>query len=158
MKRKPDNKFGIVYVMQFGKYYKIGKANLKMQRFGEYTKLPEKPEYVCVGVVLNALCIEEELHEKYKDKRVRGEWFDLTLGELNYLCFLLERSSLFCLHDGWEGLTDDNSTLHHVQLYYGRKDLQFNFNEAKKVINKYKEFKREFIKITEGDINETLGR
>ena len=149
MKRKPDNKFGIVYVMQFGKYYKIGKANLKMQRFGEYTKLPEKPKYICVGVVLNALLIEDRLHKEFKHKRTRGEWFNLTTQELNRLCLFLETMSLFCLHDEWESIIGDQSTLYNVQLYYQQNNMQFDHNEAIKVIDKQKEFRAEFVNRTE---------
>lgn len=75
-----ENPTGYIYVMKNCGYYKIGKAQIGSSRFGEYTKLPEEPEYVIKTIVGNYHKVEAALHERYKDKRLRDggcEWFEL---------------------------------------------------------------------------------
>lgn len=75
-----ENPKGYIYVMKNCGYYKIGKAQIGSSRFGEYTKLPEEPEYVIKTIVGNYNKVETALHERYKDKRLRDgecEWFEL---------------------------------------------------------------------------------
>lgn len=60
-------------------YTKIGKA--VNPKFRERTLQSEKP-----SISLFSICdslIESELHREYKNKRVRGEWFNLTESEIN---------------------------------------------------------------------------
>lgn len=74
------NPKGYIYVMKNCGYYKIGKAQIGSSRFGEYTKLPEEPEYVIKVIVGNYNKVETALHERYKNKRLRDggcEWFEL---------------------------------------------------------------------------------
>ena len=69
-----------IYVMKCCGYYKIGRAQIDSTRFGEYTKLPEEPEYIIKQIVCNYQKVEIALHERYKDKRQREgmcEWFEL---------------------------------------------------------------------------------
>lgn len=76
-----ENESGIIYVMKNCGYYKIGKAKIGSSRFGEYTKLPEEPEYIIKRIVSNYHKVEIALHERYKEKRLRDgtcEWFDLS--------------------------------------------------------------------------------
>ena len=58
---------------------KIGKAVDPKHR--EKTLQSEKPTISLFAVCENN--VESELHKQYKDKRVRGEWFDLTDEEIN---------------------------------------------------------------------------
>ena len=63
-------------------FYKIGKSiNPKVR---EKTLQAEKPTYTRVKVWDKN--IESELHKKYKDQRVRGEWFKLTHIQVKYIC------------------------------------------------------------------------
>lgn len=60
-------------------YTKIGKAI--NPRFRERTLQSEKP-----SISLLAICeslIESELHEKYSEKRIRGEWFNLDENDIS---------------------------------------------------------------------------
>lgn len=63
-------------------YFKIGKSLSPLTR--EKTLLSEKPilslRYVCKRDV------EKELHAKYADKNVRGEWFNLTDEDITEIC------------------------------------------------------------------------
>lgn len=75
--RAPKQKTYLMKVSNTG-YTKIGKAlNLK---FREKTLQSEKP---CI--ILFAVCeslVEHELHVKFKDKRIRGEWFNLDMNDI----------------------------------------------------------------------------
>lgn len=63
-------------------YYKIGKSCNPLQR--EKTLQAEKPSVKLVKV-FNEDC-ENELHNKYKKQRVRGEWFNLNKVQVEYIC------------------------------------------------------------------------
>ena len=63
-------------------FYKIGYSTNPEQR--ESTLQSEKPTIKMVKVWDKF--IEKELHEKYKDQRVRGEWFKLTPTQVKYIC------------------------------------------------------------------------
>lgn len=61
--------------------YKIGKS--KDPKFREKTLQSEKPT-----ISLFAVCekdIESELHNKFSDKRIRGEWFDLNKDDVKWI-------------------------------------------------------------------------
>ena len=85
---------GYIYVMKCMGYYKIGMATGDLVRLGEYTCLPEKPLYEIIQYVYDAREIENELHSKYKHKRVRSEWFNLSFTDLNDICIYLKDKSL----------------------------------------------------------------
>lgn len=63
-------------------YFKIGKSLSSLNR--ERTLLSEKPilslRYVCKRDV------EKELHAKYAEKNIRGEWFNLTEEDITEIC------------------------------------------------------------------------
>lgn len=62
-------------------YCKIGKS--KNPRFREKTLQSEKPTIEMLFVINKN--IEKELHRRYSDKRVRGEWFRLEDKDVEYL-------------------------------------------------------------------------
>ena len=63
-------------------YYKIGKSNNPEHR--EKTLQREMPNIKTVKVWEED--IEKELHHKYAEHRVRGEWFKLTKPQVKYIC------------------------------------------------------------------------
>jgi hypothetical protein len=63
-------------------FYKIGKS--VNPRLRERTLQSEKPSIKMIKVFDKD--IEKELHNKYKEFRVRGEWFDLNKIQINYIC------------------------------------------------------------------------
>ena len=79
--KKDGNKDAKTYLMHDSNtgYTKIGRSvNPRMR---ERTLQSEKP-----SITLFAICyelVEKELHQQYKNKRVRGEWFDLSKDEIN---------------------------------------------------------------------------
>lgn len=77
---KPSNndiKTYIIFEENTG-YYKIGKS--KQPKIREKTLRSEKPNIKMILVCDKN--IESYLHKKYKDKRIRGEWFDLSSDEI----------------------------------------------------------------------------
>lgn len=74
------------YLMSCGKpnVYKIGKSVSPTSR--EKTLLSDSP-FIKLFHVINKN-IEAELHKKYKNKRIRGEWFELEDKDVNYILTL----------------------------------------------------------------------
>lgn len=62
--------------------YKIGCSIDPLKR--EKTLQSEKPNIKIIKIFENY--IEKELHIKYNDFRVRGEWFNLNNIQINYIC------------------------------------------------------------------------
>jgi hypothetical protein len=63
-------------------FYKIGYSNNPTRR--EKTLQSEEPTIKMVKVWDKF--IEKELHHKYKEQRIRGEWFRLTPIQVKYIC------------------------------------------------------------------------
>lgn len=79
------NEVGYVYLVKMGEHYKIGISKSPEKRLGEFTKLPNELEKICVVKVKGYKRIEEYLHEHFADKRVRGEWFELNEEDIEYI-------------------------------------------------------------------------
>lgn len=66
--------------------YKIGRSKDPSNRMATFAvKLPFYPEYLCLIHTLDMYTLESELHRKYADKRVAGEFFALDETDLEYL-------------------------------------------------------------------------
>ena len=83
---KPENKITVptkTYLMKdfFRGVHKIGKSINPQVR--ERTLQSEVPTIELVHVIDED--IEKHLHEKFSPKRIRGEWFNLSINDLNYI-------------------------------------------------------------------------
>ncbi len=85
-KEKKDDvkiyKAGYVYLMRdigLG-YYKIGFSGNPTHR--ERTLQAERPSIELLYSWLSNWKTEQQLHERYKEKRVRGEWFNLSPSDI----------------------------------------------------------------------------
>jgi len=78
---------GKVYLLYAGQYYKIGLTTNKIEtRIKDIQRNTPWPITV-VKVVETDDCagLEAELHERFKERRVAGEWFALEEDEVNYI-------------------------------------------------------------------------
>lgn len=78
---------GFVYLVQSPTgAYKIGKAkdpNDRQKTFG--IQLPFEVEFIALVPTPNMKQTEDELHRQFADKRVNGEWFNLTPEDVEYI-------------------------------------------------------------------------
>ncbi|MBP1697012.1 MAG: uncharacterized protein H6Q41_2200 [Deltaproteobacteria bacterium] len=75
--------FGFVYLMKSGKHFKIGRSNCAERReFELRILLPEKLELVHKIKTDDPCGIEKYWHDRFKDRRKGGEWFDLSPSEV----------------------------------------------------------------------------
>lgn len=73
-----------IYLIRCGKYFKIGISGNPLKRAESIqTSTPYKTELLYAERFENATEIEKELHQLLKDKRVRGEWFELQKGDFS---------------------------------------------------------------------------
>lgn len=62
-------------------FYKIGRS--VNPKYREKTLQSEKPTIRMI--YFGKIDIEKSLHKRFKDKRIRGEWFDLQETDINYI-------------------------------------------------------------------------
>ena len=81
---KDDLKFGYVYLMKSGQYYKIGKSDCVEKRNYEIgIKLPEELKIIHKIKTDDPSGIEVYWQNRFKNKNIRGEWFDLSSSDIN---------------------------------------------------------------------------
>jgi hypothetical protein len=77
--KESDIEFGYVYLMKSGRFYKIGCSNnVERRNYDIGIKLPENLEILHKITTDDPTGIENYWHNRFKDKRKQGEWFDLS--------------------------------------------------------------------------------
>jgi len=80
---KADPVQGYVYLLRFGKHFKIGKSNAAGRRERELAiLLPDKSKMVHVIKTDDPSGIEAYWHARFAAKRGNGEWFELDANDL----------------------------------------------------------------------------
>jgi hypothetical protein len=76
---------GYVYLVKSGKLYKIGFSTNHWQRKSELHKQTSEgiSEIHTIAAIDDAPGIEKYWHERFKDKRQHGEWFDLSAEDIS---------------------------------------------------------------------------
>jgi len=80
-----NTKSGYVYLMKFGNEYKIGTSINVERRFRELkTQMPYNGEIIHTITTGDPEGIEAYWHRYFSDKRLKGEWFDLSGADVRY--------------------------------------------------------------------------
>jgi hypothetical protein len=80
---KDDLKFGYVYLMKSGRYYKIGRSDcVEKRKYDIGIKLPEELKTIHKIKTDDPSGIEAYWHKRFEDKRKGGEWFDLSSSDV----------------------------------------------------------------------------
>ena len=78
-----DFRAGFVYLMKSGRHYKIGKTNaLDRRQYEIGLELPEKIEAIHSISTDDPSGIEAYWHNRFKAKRLNGEWFALSIEDV----------------------------------------------------------------------------
>lgn len=85
----PDVDDGYVYVAKSARFYKIGRSKNPIERIKGITP-PHGRKLVSVHKVANRHKAEKLLHEAFKEKRARGEWFKLNKDDLKRIPIFLQ--------------------------------------------------------------------
>ena len=89
-------KYGYVYVVQCGPYYKIGYRKNPDQRITQLaTQPPFELELKYIWGWSDARSLETELHRLFEHSHVRGEWFELDAMDLEILADLHKTIGIF---------------------------------------------------------------
>jgi len=91
-KSRKTSKAGYVYLLQSpSENYKIGYSATPEDRVKTFKNtLPFEVEYICLIPTDNMRKLEGELHDRFEDRRVEGEWFALTENDVAYIKLLAE--------------------------------------------------------------------
>lgn len=77
--RDIENDFGFVYLMKSGRFFKIGRSNSTGRREYELAvQMPEALKMIHEIRTDDPAGIEAYWHNRFKEKRKNGEWFDLS--------------------------------------------------------------------------------
>lgn len=89
---KGGSKFTYVYVMidKNTGYYKIGHS--KNPKYRESTLQSEKPTIELIHTYNAKISDEKHLHDTFSDKRIRGEWFDLSGSDIQLINSYFQRN------------------------------------------------------------------
>ncbi len=116
---------GYVYLVEGeGEIYKIGRTAQLEQRMSFFEiKLPFATQLVCAVQSDDIVTLERQLHERYKDKHLNGEWFRLTeqdvkeimemARDVTYIKNILRLDA----PDDWRLSKEPKSTWHHDSTY-----------------------------------------
>lgn len=85
------NDIHYVYIMfnKHNKYHKIGRS-IKPE-YRERTLQGQEPDIELVEKWIASAEVERTLHRKYKEKRMRGEWFDLTENDVEEIKIFMQK-------------------------------------------------------------------
>jgi hypothetical protein len=89
--KKPKTSGYIYLIRSDNKGFKIGYTTNPKNRITTLeVKLPFAIEYECLIKTDDIAALEKDLHTQFADKRINGEWFDLSEDDVKYIKSLAE--------------------------------------------------------------------
>jgi len=87
-----ERNIGFVYLawLETTEYYKMGRSRTPKTRFLGMTQMPVDIVMLHKIPTNFMVYLERDLHERFAEKRVRGEWFKLTDDDLVYVTSIKE--------------------------------------------------------------------
>lgn len=82
-KKEPAKTFIYLLFNRRNGYYKIGRA--KVVEFREKTLQAEEPDIELICSFPGTSTVEKNLHQLYHEKRIRGEWFQLSEDDVSHI-------------------------------------------------------------------------
>lgn len=82
-KEEKDQAYGHVYLLKHGNDYKIGKSYDVTRRYKEIkVQMPQVTEEIHTIATDDPSGIEAYWHNRFRDKKLEGEWFQLSLSDV----------------------------------------------------------------------------
>jgi len=83
---------GFVYIVQSGTYFKIGRSSDVLRRLRQLqTGSAEDVVLILTLKFRNCATMEKQIHRRFKEKRLRGEWFDLKPKDIKWIVFKFQK-------------------------------------------------------------------
>jgi hypothetical protein len=119
-------------------FYKIGKS-IK-PKFRERTLQSNEPNVELLGYCDSNIIAEKSLHEKFKDKRIRGEWFNLNKDDIEYIMSYTSKDIVIVddFIPSGKGHTEGNICKINNENYVIKKSKSKNLLYDKQTTYKYK--------------------
>jgi hypothetical protein len=94
---EPEPKAGYVYVLKAGPYYKIGVSTNIDRRIKQLSTLPPFDlELIFTIQTSDMYGLESKLHERFDHQRQNGEWFILTITDIEWIRSNAANIQTFC--------------------------------------------------------------
>lgn len=89
-----NEKLGFVYIIESNLGYKIGHTKNIEKRTNIFNvKIPFEWEYQYIFMLDDYKKLEKKLHHIFKQKRIKGEWFNLTIDDIKSIIQIIESSN-----------------------------------------------------------------
>lgn len=89
LKLLDENEDDSLYIIKSGDLYKIGYSSSFSKRIKNYKVHNPDLKILLVIKTSDAFDLEQTLHTKYKDKRIKGEWFNLDVDDITEITSIL---------------------------------------------------------------------
>lgn len=77
---------GYVYLLESGGLYKVGRSTRPDKRIAQISPvMPHPVNVICTVYSEEHEVLEAELHERFRDVRLNGEWFNLSSENVDYI-------------------------------------------------------------------------
>ena len=77
---------GYIYIVKIDNAYKIGRCRRPKERFKQYiTENPKKIKLILCKKVNDYIQAEIDIIDEFRDKNIRGEWFDLATEDIKFI-------------------------------------------------------------------------